>query len=951
MNVYHILCGSIGQEKDKKNSFPYYCSISLMKPLNNEQLSNQFVPSLLVWIMFITIFLFAFSFQFNYASAFHPAKQVRGEAKALLAWRRSLDERSQSVLSSWIGSSPCSNWTGVSCNKGGNVVIISLKSSGLRGMLQRLDFSSFSNLLRLDLYNNSLYGNIPFEMGVLQSLLYLELARNSLEGQIPASIGNLANLLVLELFENRLSGNIPSTLGNLTMLNSLFLHLNSLSGSIPVELGKLKSLAVLRLSSNNLTGSLPSEFNNLTNLKAFRMSENLLTGHLPQDICRGGLLEKFTVPNNYFTGPVPKSLKNCTSLYRLRLDGNQLIGNISEDFGIYPNLNYVDLSYNRLYGNVSPNWGLCRNLTSLKISNNNISGLIPPELGDVNLLVQIDLSSNNLVGGIPSELGKLGSLLDLLLHNNRLSDEIPPEIGKLSNLAHLNLANNNLTGSIPETLGMCTQLLNLSLSKNKLRGHVPFQLGNLRSLQNLDLSWNLFVGEVPKLLGELKSLETLNLSRNEFTGSIKSTFERMLSLTSVDISYNQLEGPLPNIKAFREAQIVVLKYNKGLCGNVTGLEACPNTQSTQSSQQKHKKLVVLILLSLLSVPLLSYIFPLILYSLYKRAWNKKIEPEVEEENLFTIWSYDGKMAYENIVKATDNFSIEHCIGAGGYGLVYKARLPNGVFAVKKLHSPQDGLPTDLKCFRNEIHALTEIRHRNIVKLYGFCSQPHQSFLVYEFLKRGSLGDILRNEEHAGEFEWMQRLNAVKDVANGLSYMHHDCWPPIIHRDISSKNILLDSNCVAHISDFGTARLVKPDSSNWTSFAGTYGYAAPELAYTMEVNEKCDVYSFGVLALEVIMGKHPGDLISSLSTSSSSSSTPPSNVLGLLMKNIVDQRLAAPGKQLAEEVVCVVKLAFACLRLIPQSRPTIRQVSLQLSKQMQPLETAFHMITLGQLLDS
>ncbi|GMP79914.1 hypothetical protein CsSME_00035235 [Camellia sinensis var. sinensis] len=171
---------------------------------------------------------------------------------------------------------------------------------------------------------------------------------------------------------------------------------------------------------------------------------------------------------------------------------------------------------------------------------------------------------------------------------------------------------------------------------------------------------------------------------------------------------------------------------------------------------------------------------------------------------------------------------------------------------------------------------------------------------------GSLGNILSTEDQVLQFDWIKRVNVVKSVANAVSYMHHDCSPPIIHRDISSKNVLLDLEYVAHISDFGTARFMKPDSSNWTSFARTYGYAAPELAYTMEVNERCDVFSFGVLTLELIMGKHPGDLISSLSSSSSFSSST-STVHGILLKDVLDQRFLPPKNKVAEQVVMVAKL--------------------------------------------
>jgi serine/threonine protein kinase len=189
--------------------------------------------------------------------------------------------------------------------------------------------------------------------------------------------------------------------------------------------------------------------------------------------------------------------------------------------------------------------------------------------------------------------------------------------------------------------------------------------------------------------------------------------------------------------------------------------------------------------------------------------------------------HDGKLLYENIIAATEEFNSNYCIGEGGYGIVYKAVMPpERVVAVKKLHQSQTDKLSNFKAFETEVRVLANIRHRNIVKLYGFCSHAKHSFLVYELIERGSLRKIITSEEQAIELDWMKRLNVVKGMAGALSYLHHSCSPPIIHRDITSNNILLDLEYEAHVSDFGTARLLMPDSSNWTSFAGTFGYTAP-----------------------------------------------------------------------------------------------------------------------------
>ncbi|XP_058083772.1 MDIS1-interacting receptor like kinase 2-like [Magnolia sinica] len=229
--------------------------------------------------------------------------------------------------------------------------------------------------------------------------------------------------------------------------------------------------------------------------------------------------------------------------------------------------------------------------------------------------------------------------------------------------------------------------------------------------------------------------------------------------------------------------------------------------------------------------------------------------------------------------------------------------------VKKLHLLEIGDQSDQKSFRNEIRALTEIRHRNIVKLYGFCSHARCSFLVYEYMERGSLASILSNDKGVAQLHWTLRVKVIKGVAHALSYMHHDCIMPIVHRDLSSNNILFNSELEAFVSDFGIARLLIPGSSNWTMLAGTHGYVAPKLAYTMRVTEKCDVYSFGVVALEVNMGRHPGELISSLSSSSSQET---------LLKDILDQRLLDPMAEAAQEAIFVVSIAIACISPDPDS---------------------------------
>ncbi|KAF8034978.1 hypothetical protein BT93_C1109 [Corymbia citriodora subsp. variegata] len=308
------------------------------------------------------------------------------------------------------------------------------------------------------------------------------------------------------------------------------------------------------------------------------------------------------------------------------------------------------------------------------------------------------------------------------------------------------------------------------------------------------------------------------------------------------------------------------------------------------------------------------------------------------------------MAYESIIEATKEFDVKYCIGVGGHGTVYKAQLQIGeTVAVKKLKDSLDVEMASRKAFEREIHALTRTRHRNIIKFYGFCSSSQHSFLVYEFLQFGSLWDVLNNEQRIATFDWDKRVNVVKGVANALSYMHHECSPPIIHRDVSSKNILLDEEYEARVSDFGTAKVLQPYSSNWTSFVGTIGYAAPELAYMMDVKEKCDVYSFGVVTLEVIMGRHPGDLISSLTSSSSASS---SNLTASHwpLKQVLDKRVPHPIGDVLGQVAFIVKMAFSCLNAKSEHRPSMQQVSQAISAHSSIIISLSEDIKLEELVD-
>ncbi|KAL5990357.1 hypothetical protein ACLOJK_011257 [Asimina triloba] len=991
--------------------------------------SERIPPPLLLHLLF-----------FHAAAAAAISSSGAGsEAESLVKWKSSLNETHNSLISSWsLTQSPC-NWTGIACNEAGRVSQLILPNANLQGTLESFTFSSFPNLVRLDLHNNTLVGTIPQnvatlpnlaflnlshnrftgpipsqignllglneldmsdnlltgsipfsagrltelnllnlsnnqisgsipsslgnltklailslshndisgpipgELGGLKNLSELQLSFNSIAGPIPPSLGNLTKLTVFDVLRNQISGSIPSELGNLRSLVDLSLLINNLTGPIPASLGNLSNLTRLGLLQNQLSGSIPEEIGNLTKLVTLHVGDNNLSGWLPRKICPGAALSRLALYGNRFSGPLPESLKNCTGLTKLRLYRNQLSGNISEDLGVYPNIEFLDLSYNRLHGEIPASWGVYRNLTRLILSRNMISGRIPAELGKLTQLGLLDLSSNLLVGEVPKELGSLVSLLNMSLNDNQLSGTIPSEIGKLSELEILDLSGNKFSGSIPKSIGNCFKLRHLNLSGNHLNGSIPFQIGSLAHLQELlDLSSNSIMGEIPSELRNLQMLENLNLSHNVLSGSIPSSFEDMISLTLIDFSFNHLEGPIPKSRIFLQAPVEAFMENKGLCGAFKGFPPCNSSSTGRNGRRKGYIVAIAVISSTLGALLLLFVYAKI-WSIFHQRGSESTEQVTQafSGHIFSLCNYDGRIMYKDILEATEGFSDKFCIGVGGFGNVYKAELQTGqMLAVKKLHSLEGREDIDGEAFTNEIEALTRIRHRNIVKLYGFCSDAGHMFLVYEFMERGSLSAVLRDEKRATEFGWVHRMKVLKGIADALSYVHHDCTPPIVHRDISTSNVLLGSEYEACLSDFGTARFLSTCSSTWTAFAGTCGYAAPELAFTARVTEKCDVYSFGVVALEVMMGRHPGEFISSLSSSISEN---------ILLVDVLDHRIGIPTAEAVHGVITGMLLALECIHPNPRSRPSMQSVSVTLSVNKVLVDWPIHAITLHQLL--
>ncbi|RAL48294.1 hypothetical protein DM860_005718 [Cuscuta australis] len=717
-----------------------------------------------------------------------------------------------------------------------------------------------------------------------------------------------------------INATIPSQITHLKKLVTLDLQVNQLEGLIHPWVGKLKELEVIDLSYNNFAGPIPSTIGKLVNLKVFRLGNNWINGSIPSEIGYLKDLSKLELHVNNISGPLPTPLGNMKKLTLAILSTNWISGSIPSELGGLENLMTLDLSSNNLTGRIPLSLGKLRNLRSLRLGWNLLDGPVPKELGNLTQLQVLDLSTNWLEGQLPDALGSLTSLFEFDVSNNALYGFIPPEIGFMRSLAKLNLSINSLNGSIPTSFGNLKGLFELDLSTNWVSGSIP-SFEHLLMLRQLNLSRNTLKGTIPMEVLS-RRLDLVDLSYNNLSGKLPTNFTWQVS--EIDLSFNSFSGILPC--TLHQNRHYKFGGNKGLVHEsckTSQLLPPPASAHSENGRSRTKKVVII---AICTGCLACIILVFFLSSRIKKDVITNSESEKEEStnaDLTAVWNFDGKIAFQNIITATEDFDIKYCIGTGGYGSVYKAKLPSGkVVAVKKLHHYEAEEPEFDRSFKNEAKMLTEIRHRNIVKLHGFCLHRRSMFLIYEYMDKGSLFYVLRNDVEAVELDWGKRVSIINGVAQALSYMHHDCSPPIVHRDISSNNILLNSNLEGFLSDFGTARLLSPHSLNQTVLAGTKGYIAPELGCTMIVNERCDVYSFGVVALETIMGKHPEEVILLLASKSHQDK---------VLIDLLDPRILPPSsKKDAQSIAITTKIALSCLNSNPKLRPTMKQVCAELN---------------------
>ncbi|CAN6214761.1 unnamed protein product [Urochloa humidicola] len=849
------------------------------------------------------------------------------------------------------------------------------------------ELGNLSKLKQLSIGGNNLEGSIPVELTRIPNLMYLNLGENNLSGNIPEAIFcNISNLQYIDLSSNFLAGKIPIR-GDCPLPNLMFLVLwsNNLIGSIPPSISNSTKLKWLLLENNFLTGELPSGmFSNMRSLELLYLSYNYLES--PENntnldpfftsLTNCTSLKELGVSWNEITGTMPPLIGRLSpGLKQLHLEYNKISGPIPANLTDLVNLTTLNLSHNLLNGSIPPGIAAMQRLERLYLSNNLLSGEIPPPLGTIPRLGLVDLSHNRLTGVIPATLSNLTQLRVLVLRHNRLSGAIPPSLAQCVNLQNFDLSHNELQGKIPADLSGLSGLLYLNLSSNQLEGPIPATISKMVMLQVLNLSSNRLSGTIPPQLGSCVALEYLNVSGNELEGGLPETVTSLPFLQVLDVSYNGLTGVLPESLATAAAlRRVNFSYNgfsgevpgagafttfppdaflgdAGLCGPVAGLTPCGGARRHRAFRDRRVVLPVAITVAGFALAIAG-----------AAACRASAASRRDSRRSMTTLLYSAgddpaaverdhlpRVSHRELAEATRGFEPSSLIGAGRFGRVYSGTLRDGTSVAVKVLDPKGGGGEVSRSFKRECQVLRRTRHRNLVRVVTACSAPDFHALVLPLMRNGSLESRLYPPDGTPGcgLDLAQLVAIAGDVAEGLAYLHHYAPVRVVHCDLKPSNVLLDDDMTAVVADFGIAQLVKdvgdgdlagdtggsgdPFNSITGLLQGSVGYIAPEYGLGGHPSTQGDVYSFGVMLLELITGKRPTDVIfqEGLTLHDWVKRHYPHDVGEVVAQSWLTDAAsavaAADERLMADVMVELIDLGLECTQHSPSARPTMVEV--------------------------
>ncbi|XP_024536834.1 probable LRR receptor-like serine/threonine-protein kinase At1g06840 isoform X1 [Selaginella moellendorffii] len=889
---------------------------------------------------FFKIFLLPFALAALMPSA-AAANTDPGDVRALNALHKSLKDTA-GRLQSWNNGDPCNDyWEGIICSDSDlsnrtsrSVLEIHLMNCNLTGTIAP-EVGDMANLQILNLMWNGITGTIPANLGNAGNLELLLLNGNKLTGTIPEEIGNLMKLNRFQIDENQISGSIPSTFGNLVSIKHLHMNNNSLTGIIPPELGRLPTLFHILADNNNLSGPLPAELSNVASMQIIQLDNNNFgNASVPPSYVQMKKLLKLSMRNCNLGGMLP-DIRGFESLEYLDVSGNSMGGNISQSV-LPPNVTTINLANNNFGGQLPSSLAHGSKLQALLLQNNQLSGLIPIDFVNRNVTSQkfiLDLRNNLLTGFDGDFDGNVDANMSISLSGNSrvctrnslptLCSPEPPA------LQQIDTVRDNVTNvCTSQTCSTGSEMIPALAYDGKCRCAAPIQVQcRLKSpgFTFFSLYRQLFSDYLASNLSLLPSQVFVDQSLWEPgprlfilvkifpPATTDAPRDRELNSSEVLRVYERFAGwKIRDSPIFgpRELIAFIAPGNIDIFGSSSG------------GKKKHFSKAVLAGVLVGAVLATALVVG---FSAFKCASRRRFLVSPSKKSLRKLSRGTTSVKIDNVKAftfhemgvATDSFSEARQIGKGGYGKVYKGILDDKqVVAIKRADEESHQGETE---FFTEIELLSRIHHRNLVSLVGFCLDGQEQMLVYEYIGGGNLSSRLVEKP---PLNFKRRVYIALGAARGIMYLHTEAEPRIIHRDIKGTNILIGDRDNAKVADFGLSKLAPEEDGDGvfgqlsTVVKGTPGYLDPEYFLTRKLSDKSDIYSFGVVMLELVTGRqaisHGKNLVREVRGAYEA---------GVAL-SIVDPLM---GPYPSEAMEPFVRLALTCCADNPDERPSIRGV--------------------------